>query len=186
MPARQRTERTFTDIGAFRAMAHPVRQRLLEDVLTTDKPLTATEAAAQCGITPSAMSYHLRALEKWGMVERVDSGDGRERPWRLTADGFSINSEGDPGMSLEDQQSVLSQFLRSATQSLLDGVGDDDDSLTLARSSLLLTEQETNALNADISRVIDSYRILHEPGDPGVERRRTFWVNAPAPSRPAD
>ena len=161
-------------------MAHPVRQRLIEDVLTTGKPLTATEAAARCEITPSAMSYHLRALEKWGMVERVDSGDGRERPWRLTADGFSIESSGDPGMTLAAQQSVLGQFLRSATQNLLDGVGDDNDSLTLARSALLLTEQETNELNADISRLIDSYRDRHEAGDPGVERRRTFWVNAPA------
>lgn len=186
MAPRERTERTLTDIGAFRAMAHPVRQRLIEDVLSTDQPLTATEAAARCGITPSAMSYHLRTLEKWGMVERVDSGDGRERPWRKTADNFQIESHGDPGMSLDGQQTILSQFLRSATQSLLDGVGDDSDSLTLLRSSLQLTEQETNELNAEISKLIDGYRDRHEAGDPGVERRRTFWVNAPAQSPTTD
>ncbi|UIJ35887.1 helix-turn-helix domain-containing protein [Allobranchiibius sp. GilTou73] len=186
MTRRERTERTLTDVRALRALAHPVRQQLVEDVLSTDEPLTATEAAARCGITPSAMSYHLRALEKWGMVERVDSGDGRERPWRKTADGFKIDNSDGADMPLAEQETVVTEFLRSATQNLVSGMREDDDSLTLWRASLLLTEQETNELDAELSRLVDRYRDLHEPGDPGVKRRRTFWLNASAEPRPTD
>ena len=44
---------------------------------------TATECAEVCGLSPSATSYHLRALAKAGLVEEAPSrGDGRERVWR--------------------------------------------------------------------------------------------------------
>jgi hypothetical protein len=39
------------------------------------------------------MSYHLRALEKAGIVERAPStGDGRERPWRAAGPYIHINA----------------------------------------------------------------------------------------------
>ncbi|WP_232075867.1 ArsR/SmtB family transcription factor [Phytohabitans suffuscus] len=35
------------------------------------------------GLSPSATSYHLRALARYGLVEQAPSrGDGRERVWR--------------------------------------------------------------------------------------------------------
>jgi len=55
--------------------------------LYSGEVLTASEAAEICGLTPSAMSYHLRALQKAGMVEREESADRRERPWRAAAEG---------------------------------------------------------------------------------------------------
>ena len=87
--SRKRTSLTIDDPKALRALAHPARQRVISE-LFNGEVLTATEAARLCGITPSAMSYHLRALEQWGIVERDESTDGRERPWRATADHFSV------------------------------------------------------------------------------------------------
>lgn len=42
-------------------------------------------AASLVELTPSATSHHLRALERWGVVERDSSSDGRERPWDVYA-----------------------------------------------------------------------------------------------------
>ena len=54
---------------------------------------TATELAARSGLTPSAMSYHLRALQKWGfVVPAATAGDARERRWKAAGTDFSINS----------------------------------------------------------------------------------------------
>lgn len=91
-------ELVLTDPRALRALAHEVRQQLL-DILDANHPMTATEAAAHVGITPSAMSYHLRLLEKYGIVERADAPvdgatDGRERPWRLAASNIVVRPEG--------------------------------------------------------------------------------------------
>ena len=63
------TEVRITDPRAMRALAHPARQRLITE-LFSGEVLTSTEAAELCDLTPSAMSYHLRALEKWGIVTR--------------------------------------------------------------------------------------------------------------------
>jgi DNA-binding transcriptional ArsR family regulator len=65
----------------MRAMAHPVRLALLE-ALGRREPLTATEAAEVVGESPSACSFHLRMLAKYGLVEDAGGGHGRRRPWR--------------------------------------------------------------------------------------------------------
>src|SRR4051794_4241177 len=75
----------ISDPRAIRALAHPARQVVIDE-LYDGKVLTATECAELAGLTPSAMSYHLRALERWGILERAEaSADGRERPWRAPA-----------------------------------------------------------------------------------------------------
>jgi DNA-binding transcriptional ArsR family regulator len=87
--------RALSDPGAIKALAHPARLVVLE-ALADGGELTATECAAVAGISPSAMSYHLRALEKWGFVERAKaSADGRERPWRALPGGWRVDPGGD-------------------------------------------------------------------------------------------
>ena len=88
MPTERR--RQVTDVRALRALANPVRYRIFGHLMAFGSQ-TASECAAVVGATPSNCSYHLRELARFGLVERVDDGaaDGRERPWRPTATGFS-------------------------------------------------------------------------------------------------
>jgi hypothetical protein len=88
----KRTE--ITDLRVLAALAHPVRVQLLNFLLGTG-PHTATQCAAVTEASPSACSYHLRHMERFGLVERVapddvGASDGRERVWRATATGFSF------------------------------------------------------------------------------------------------
>ena len=62
------------DPDALRALAHPARL-LVVDELYQGNERTSSELAELTGLSPSAMSYHLRALERWGIVER---GEPRE------------------------------------------------------------------------------------------------------------
>jgi DNA-binding transcriptional ArsR family regulator len=73
----------ISDPRALRALAHPARLAILEH-LTLDGPATATECAEVAGLSPSACSYHLRALARYGFVHEDPSGghDRRHRPWR--------------------------------------------------------------------------------------------------------
>ena len=75
--------RRVDDAATMRAIAHPVRLALLE-ALGRHGPLTATEAAEIIGESPSACSFHLRMLAKYGLVEDAGGGTGRRRPWRRT------------------------------------------------------------------------------------------------------
>lgn len=84
---------TISDPQAIRALAHEARLEALEELYSSQSTRTATELASRCGLTPSAMSYHLRALEKYGFVQRSPSeGDGRERRWRAAANSLLVDS----------------------------------------------------------------------------------------------
>lgn len=72
------------DPAALRALAHPVRLRLVA-LLRREGPLTASEAGRRIGESSGSTSYHLRQLERFGLVEEAGDGSGRRRPWRATA-----------------------------------------------------------------------------------------------------
>lgn len=64
----------------LRALSHPARLAILEHLAAHGGEITATEAAEIVGLSPSATSYHLRALAKVNMINEAPSrGDGRER-----------------------------------------------------------------------------------------------------------
>ena len=82
-----------TDPRVLRALAHPVRQALLE-ALTREGPLTATQAAEIIGESPANCSFHLRTLAKYGFVEEAEGGQGRQRPWRRKSRPMNITEDG--------------------------------------------------------------------------------------------
>ena len=79
-----RSVKRLTDPKALRALAHPLRLRLLGR-LRTEGPLTATKAGELLGESSASCSFHLRQLAKYGLAEEAGGGHGRERPWRATA-----------------------------------------------------------------------------------------------------
>jgi DNA-binding transcriptional ArsR family regulator len=93
-PPEDRPPVRLTDPRAIRALAHPARLAVIDE-LYTGRELTATECAEIAGLSPSAMSYHLRSLERVGIVERAEpTGDGRERPWRAAGSYLQVDSTG--------------------------------------------------------------------------------------------
>jgi DNA-binding transcriptional ArsR family regulator len=71
-----------TDVRALRALAHPLRSRLLGR-LRLDGPATASQLGRIFGESSGSTSYHLRQLAAYGFVEEVEGqGTARERWWR--------------------------------------------------------------------------------------------------------
>ncbi len=77
-----REPRVLTDIEALKALAHPLRQRMLARLLQRGSA-TSADLAVECDVDRGAASYHLRQLERFGFVEE-DTGRsaGRRRYWR--------------------------------------------------------------------------------------------------------
>jgi DNA-binding transcriptional ArsR family regulator len=78
--------REIKDPRALRAVAHPLRLRILE-VVALYGPITATEVAERVGESPANCSWHLRQLARYGYVEEAGGGTGRQRPWRIVLEG---------------------------------------------------------------------------------------------------
>jgi DNA-binding transcriptional ArsR family regulator len=83
-----------TDPRAIRALAHPVRMRLIE-LLAHTGTVTATQASEVLGESPANCAFHLRTLAKYGYVEEAGGGHGRERPWRRTHSGLQFSDQED-------------------------------------------------------------------------------------------
>jgi hypothetical protein len=83
--------RRVHDVEALKALTHPLRLALLGHLLVNG-PRTASECAVAVRSSASNCSWHLRQLARFDFVERAESGDGRERPWRATAVGFDIGA----------------------------------------------------------------------------------------------
>ena len=71
------------DPQKLRALAHPLRWRLL-DVLLDEGSATATRCSQLLGESVASCSYHLNFLAKYGYVEEAPGVYGRRKPWRLT------------------------------------------------------------------------------------------------------
>jgi DNA-binding transcriptional ArsR family regulator len=82
MPSSRDDVLHIRDPQALRALAHPVRLRLI-GLLRTDGPSTATLLARRLDESSGTTSYHLRQLAALGFVEEVPGeGTARERWWR--------------------------------------------------------------------------------------------------------
>jgi DNA-binding transcriptional ArsR family regulator len=71
------------DAGAMRALAHPMRLRIL-GLLRVDGPATVGMIAERTGEAAGSASYHMQTLAKHGFVEPAPelARDRRERWWR--------------------------------------------------------------------------------------------------------
>jgi DNA-binding transcriptional ArsR family regulator len=96
------------DPALMRALAHPARLAIVA-YLGTGAAATATECAEIVGLSPSATSYHLRALAKAGLVRDAPGrGDGRERLWTSALDRYQVATDqhADPEVREAEDQLV--------------------------------------------------------------------------------
>ena len=156
--------RQLTDPRAMRAMAHPVRLALMQE-LNDAGTLTATEAAERVGESPSNCSFHLRQLAKYGWVEEAPGGKGRERPWRAVTTGFSMTDvHEDPETALAAgalARVVTDRWLERAREGLerRQYMPDEWRKVTgTDQMTLYVTPAEMKAVNEEILAILDRYR----------------------------
>jgi DNA-binding transcriptional ArsR family regulator len=162
--------REVRDVEELRALAHPMRQRILRR-LHEAGPATSTTLARHLGENSGIMSYHLRLLGEHDFVREVAGrGQGRERWWQITPEPFWIPRE---GLSMEAQAEIsglqpsgwaedLEAFgrFRSARRNMGEwGRG----TWVSGRTTLTLSREEAVQLIADQQNLIGRYQ--RETGD---------------------
>jgi DNA-binding transcriptional ArsR family regulator len=159
LPPRKRVE----DVELLRALSHPLRSALLYH-LTSVGPRTASECAEAVGSTASNCSWHLRQLAQYGLVERADAEDGRERPWRARQVGLDLGDLDDDPVRRAAQLGVVGASLaneQELTQRYLDSLDDLDpawrSAAGLSSYSLRVTPEELTRLHHAIEALIRPY-----------------------------
>jgi DNA-binding transcriptional ArsR family regulator len=161
--------RKLTDAQTLRALAHPVRIALYEE-LAYGGAMTATELGKRIGETPTTCSFHLRQLAKYGFVEEAGGGKGRARPWRLASFGWNIAAHdpetqiaGDTLLRLSRERAFARyqgwQGTKAAYPQEWREAANDSDYLTY------LTAEELTQVNHELHAVLDRFRDrLADPG----------------------
>jgi len=166
----------LSDPRAIRALAHPARLALIEALLPGDE-LTATEAASLTGLSPSATSYHLKALQRWGIVEAGrPRADGRDGPWKATGHSIAVSSNAPRTVLAET--AVLEVFLdrnRALATEFLEHEADEPaqwrDTMELGNGDYWLTSGEVAEILAALRRVLEPYEQRRRDSRPDGSRR---------------
>ncbi|GAB1693639.1 winged helix-turn-helix domain-containing protein [Krasilnikovia sp. M28-CT-15] len=189
------TERTvkLTDPRTLRAYAHPLRMRLI-GLLRTEGPMTATQAAAQLDDNVPNCSFHLRQLAKYGLAERAPGADGRERPWRATAQTTSWDDDSDdPAMrsAADELNSVLLGGFMQRAQDYLAVRGDEPAEWRAAAgfsdALLHVTAAELRQLTEEIEALLARYdQRLTDPATRPPGSRAVQLIQLAVPRGPHD
>ncbi|MEU5941832.1 winged helix-turn-helix domain-containing protein [Micromonospora sp. NPDC047548] len=166
---------TISDPQVMRALAHPARIAIMEHLSPREGGATATECAEIVGLSPSATSYHLRALAKFGLVEQAPSrGDARERVWRTFSHSWMIDvgQGAGPEARAAEQAVVEAHAARDAerTRDWLRRARDEPaewyDAVLFSDTLLLLTAEELAELNQAVMALFEPYRQRNRLADP--------------------
>ncbi|MFD0556685.1 helix-turn-helix protein [Stackebrandtia endophytica] len=163
----------LSDPEVIRALAHPARTAVL-DYLDGADEATATECAKVVGLSPSAMSYHLRTLAKVGLVEEAEGrGDGRERLWRRKIKDLSVGVEYDAPASVKlTGRAMVEAFQAAADIKLrryLDVAADEPrewyEALLFGQTSVYLTPEELREFQRKVAEALEPFSGRKERGE---------------------
>jgi predicted ArsR family transcriptional regulator len=155
------------DPTILRAIAHPVRNRILTE-LGASGSMRAADVARELDIPANQASFHLRQLAKYGLVEedREAARDKRDRVWRLTSeDGVSINlsdferePEGAAAAGVFRQQAAA--WGRAVVDAVYSPavVGEPEILRTVNESAIRLTLAEAQELAAELDQLVSAWR----------------------------
>lgn len=115
VPEPQSTPRDVLEIERpeqLKALGHPLRLKVLQVLGESDKPLTNRELAASLSVDPGHLHFHVRMLNRAGLIELADSA-GREKPYRPVAKHFIVSQEiRATGLASELQAAQLRELQR--------------------------------------------------------------------------
>jgi len=177
------------DPRTLRAIAHPVRNRILAELGATG-PMRAADLARELGVPPNQASFHLRQLAKYGLIEEdPDAGrDRRDRVWRLVSpDGVSIDLGAlrrSPGgdAAAEVFSRTAAALGHAAVEAVFAAEREEGVIRTVNDSAIRLTYEEAQELAGDLDEIIRSWRerTRGQPGD-----RRTYLAYLALQPHPA-
>jgi DNA-binding transcriptional ArsR family regulator len=180
-----------TDPAMLRAFAHPVRQRILQE-LAVRNHARAADLARWLGEPANALSFHLRTLAKSGLIHELPekARDRRDRVWELASQG---------GYQFEDPAADpnISPFIAGRVDWLRRLVArelDTDETVSAVQfAGALLTKAEAKQFADELAQLVTTWRkrgaagAAADPDDPQRVLYSTVFAVGPAgPAGPAE
>ena len=141
----------------LKALGHPLRLRVLEELGAKTETLTNRELAQRLGVDPGHLHFHVRMLQKAGLIELADTG-GREKPYWPVAKHLKVGPEiRAAGLASELQAAQLRELQRGFDLHASDGE---------FRSAQVHAKLETETLRTLLNELIERVNELEDESQP--------------------
>ncbi|GAA4012585.1 helix-turn-helix domain-containing protein [Allokutzneria multivorans] len=176
------------DLGAAKALANPLRQRMLRELKLLGEA-TSTTLAERLGVTTGGTSYNLRVLAKHGFVEEIEGrGAGRERWWRHARKDVRFARRGEQGEEMRRALDELNQLWLSEDVELFGrflaarpGLGPWADAVPYSRGSIEVSLEELPAFFEEYLALLKKYQRAADERPPGARTVQTRFLAFPDP-----
>jgi DNA-binding transcriptional ArsR family regulator len=170
--------RLVHDPTVLRAIAHPVRNRILGE-LSAQGPLRAADLSRELGVPANQASFHLRQLAKYGLVEEAvgEGRDRRDRVWRLVDEsGLDLDltaMEDQPGGAAAAAvfRAQSSAWAHTLVDSAYAGPRPEGAHRSITDQTMRLTAEEAKQLTSELGEVLREWADRTRGQDP---TRRTY------------
>ena len=180
--------RSVHDPRTLRALAHPLRTRILDEVSARGS-MRAADVARELDIPANQASFHLRQLAKYGLIEEdADAArDRRDRVWRLVSpQGYLISLaqlEQRPG-----GKAVTTAFRRTAREwghvvvdAAYADTNEPDTQRTLLDVPLRLTKSEAAELAGELQELTRRWQSHTREATSGQHTYTFLGILVPRP-----
>ncbi|HET6165804.1 MAG TPA: helix-turn-helix domain-containing protein [Marmoricola sp.] len=174
---------TVQDPRILRAIAHPMRQRVLGE-LSAAGHLRAADVAEVLGIPANQASFHLRQLAKYGLVEPAPelARDGRDRVWKpvhehglsLEVDAMEKGPGGKAAVAVWKRQAAAEA--RQAVDRAYASRKTRDVHVMISDDWIRLTKAEARELSQELIALQERWQDRSQAKADDGQDRRTYHV----------
>jgi len=142
----------------LKALGHPLRLKVLQVLSETDEALTNRELAARLNVDPGHLHFHVRMLQRAGLIELAGTRAGREKPYRPVAKHLKVGADiRASGLASELQAAQLKEMTRGFD--LFAGSGE-------FRSAQVHVKLDPNVVRDILNELIDRFTAVEDESQP--------------------
>jgi predicted ArsR family transcriptional regulator len=175
------------DPRILRAIAHPVRNRILDELGATG-PMRAADVARILKVPANQASFHLRQLAKYGLVVEApeEARDGRDRVWKAAYEGgLDVNTS--ELAKAPGGRAAVTVFRRQWTTAAHDAVDRaefmerrKDTLVMVGDAALRLTRDDAKAFVEELTGLIETWRVRGRSAGAGARTYELLQILQPA------
>ena len=175
----------ISDIDQVKALAHPLRMRIIETLAASD-PMTTKQVANALGEKPTRLYHHVDILQKTGLIRLTHTRQNRgttEKYYEAIAKQFRAGADLFSDESSDDQKNALRPMIRTVFDNTLSEmlrlVEQNDFEEKLEEEGLLsyleihLPQEKVDIVQQKLKDVLEYLQGLEESGF-GDEELRKF------------
>jgi len=169
----------LTNMEQLRALSDRLRQRIINVLI--DEAMTVTQVGERLGIAASKVHYHVRELERVGLVQLVETRENRgilEKYYRPVARHFSVPGTLMQSAPLDEPIAFARELLHGVSRDFLSVVSeslrsepDQGPALSVINGQAWMTRDEFMTLVQQISELLEPFERPRQRPD---EREHTI------------